>query len=302
MHSSGGCYVRVADSHLGSRKDSPVCGAVVRALVGFVLLVGSGRAADAAQPSSNVDDYFAFSFRRMLLKDFHLEAPGCNLGVNCPETGRTCGKLSMSGAVVPAPGQLAGDNGCGPGSFYQVFRNNLGAYCSPSCGMISNPGPGPKCENPFTVPILGDLDHDGQASCDANCTIDIGDVAAACGVSYPLPACDPSRGVMVPEDSDCLPAALDVVPGNGRCDLAAGTYGMIRVRNRGRINFGEGTTVACTLAVAKAARVTSTGPAQVLIPGNGWAAFGNLSDVGGTCRSFKVVTELGADRKSTRLN
>jgi hypothetical protein len=247
----------------------------------------------AAEPSRDLDDYFAFAFRRMLLKDFHIEAPGCSLGVNCQASGRTCGRLRMRDAIVPAPGQLVGDMVCGPGSFYQVFRNNVEASCSPDCSMISDQGPGPKCETPFDAPILGDLDHDGQASCDGNCRIDFGDVAAACGVPYPLPSCDSSRGVLVYAGSDCVPVSLDMVPGNRECDLKAGTYGMIRVRNKGRINFGTGTTVACTLAVGKAARVTSNGPALILIPGSGWASFGNLSDVGGACRSFKVVTESG---------
>ena len=270
-------------------RHAPAFLGLVVALMGLI-----AQAAGAAEPSRNVNDYFALAFRRMLLKNFHVEAPGCNLGVNCEETGRTCGRLSMSEATVSAPGQLVGDNVCGPGSFYEVFRNNTGAYCSPNCSMISHPGPGPNCESTFSTPLLGDLDGDGQASCDDHCTVDIGDVAAACGVAYPfVTPCQPSRGVIVNADSDCVPANFDLVPGNHQCDLAADAYGMIRVRNKGRISFAAGTTTACTLAVAKAARVTSTGSALIQIPGDGWASFGNLSDVGGECRGFKVVTEFG---------
>jgi hypothetical protein len=260
------------------------------------LLVTDQAFAASATLKRDVGDYFALSFRRMRLKDFYIEAPGCNLGVNCPETGRTCGRLKMNGAVVSTPGQIVGDDMCGPGSFYEVFRNNSDATCDPNCSQITNKGPGPQCANTFTGPILGDLDNDGQPSCSNDCVVDIGDAAAACGVQYPLPPCDLSKEVRVFPKSDCSPLDYDAVPGNGVCDLKLGTYGNIKVRNRARINFAEGTTVACMLAVGKATRVTSEGPALILVPGYGKASFNNLADVGGECREFKVVTEFGPVR------
>src|SRR5262249_34738442 len=153
-----------------------------------------------------------------------VEAPGCNLGVDCQETGRTCGRLKMNGAVVNTPGQIAGDDTCGPGNFFEVFRNNTSATCAPNCGQITNPGPGPQCENTFDGPILGDLDNDGQPSCSDDCVVDIGDVATACGVPYPLPPCDISKEVRVFPKADCSPAEYDAVPDNGVCDLKLGTY------------------------------------------------------------------------------
>jgi hypothetical protein len=250
----------------------------------------------AGPVSRDVNDYFALSFRRMRLKDFFVEAPGCNLGVNCEEVGRGCGRLHLTGAVITEPGQLVASDVCGPGTIYELFRNNTDSRCLPNCGMIGLPGPGPNCENTFEAPLLGDLDGDGQPSCQGRCVVDIGDVAAACDIDYPMPPCDLAREVRVHAREDCSPIALDVVPGNGQCDLLAGTYGHIKVRNRGRIRLGAGTTVACSLAIGKATRVSSDGPALVLVPGQGKASFNNMSDVGGECREFKVVTELGPVR------
>ncbi len=239
----------------------------------------------------NPQDYFALGIHTTALKDLIVDAPGCNVGVDCPNPPfARCGTLRAKGGVVKAPGQLVGDNLCATGSFFEVFRNNANV-CGPACSAIGNPGSSPDCTEPFAPPILGDLDSDGNPSCDAQCRVDEDDVALACGVTLPLPACDPSRPVVVQLDQDC--GGTDLVPGNFRCDLPAGVYGAITVRDGARLVLAPGETVACRLNAGKATRITSSGPATLIVPGRGDVQLNNFSDDGTTCGELRIVTERG---------
>src|SRR5262249_6217009 len=149
---------------------------------------------------------------------------------------------------------------------FEVFKNRPSS-CGPDCTMVSDPGPASDCTTPFAAPIVGDLDGDGKPSCSSACETDIDDIAAACGVVLPLPACNPAHAIEALPGQDC--SSDDVLPGNGACDLAAGTYGGIRIRNGARITFAAGTTVACSIKAGKATRLTSAGTARVLVPGSG---------------------------------
>lgn len=250
-----------------------------------------------AAPILNRDPraYMILAERIANVKNLAIEAPGCSVGVNCAQVGRSrhCGILRAKNASFAGSSQVAADNTCATSSFFEVFRNGP-ATCAPGCSMIAVPGPNPDCSTPLTTPILGDLDGDGTPSCDDACRVDPGDLAAACGVALPLPDCDPAKPIVVRPDEDCL--GIDLVPGNHRCDLPAGTYGALVVRNGARINFAAGTTVLCSLTAGKATRVTSTGDALVLVPGNGNVAMNNLSDVGGQCGALRIVTEKGGIR------
>jgi hypothetical protein len=157
--------------------------------------------------------------------------------------------------------------------------------------MIADPGPAGDCTSAFTPPLVDDLDGDGTPSCSAECETDVDDIAAACGVVLPLPSCDPAHAIEALPDADC--SAGDVMPGNGSCELAAGTYGAIRVRNGARITFAAGTTVACSVKAGKATRLTSAGTARVVVPGSGSVKVNNTSDAGSTCGALTFVTERG---------
>jgi hypothetical protein len=247
----------------------------------------------AATPllDEDLDHYVIFAMRRLRLKNLAVEPPGCNVGVNCaqPSANSACGVLRGKDASIPPLGQVAADHLCATGSFFQVFRN--GPSCSPDCTMISSPGPAGDCTTPFTTPIVDDLDGDGNPSCSSDCDVDFEDFATACEVSLPFPPCDPARPIVAEPDADC--GADDVLPGNFRCDLAAGTYGSVFVRDGARLDFGPGTTVACRLKAGKATRVTSAGSATVLVPAPGSIKINNASDVGGECRALYLVTERG---------
>src|SRR5262249_15356946 len=92
----------------------------------------------------DVKDYFALGIRQTRLKNLTVDAPGCNVGVNCPHPAfSSCGTLRGKGAVVNAPGQLVGDDLCATGSFFEVFRN--GGACAPGCSNIASPGSAGDC-------------------------------------------------------------------------------------------------------------------------------------------------------------
>jgi hypothetical protein len=91
-----------------------------------------------------------------------------------------------------------------------VFAN-LPAFADPTCAAIAHPGSSPDCTEPFTPPIIGDLDGDGSPSCDNNCLTDPDDIARLCGTTLPFPPCDPSNPVIVPRDAD-RPAYQTLAP------------------------------------------------------------------------------------------
>jgi hypothetical protein len=224
-------------------------GRYVGSLLALVVLAGEVVASHLPL-DRDPQHYFAFASRNLRVKNLRLQAPGCNIGVNCAgRLSSSCGILRMTDGGIGAPGQLVADRMCASQSFYQVFRNVALRCPSPSCLMIQHPGPGADCTESFASPILGDLDGDGRPSCGEGCVVDRGDLAVACGVPLPFPACDPSRYVLVQEEQDC--GSFDVTPGNRRCDLAAGTYGNVDILDGGRLDFAEGTTVICGLRCAE---------------------------------------------------
>jgi hypothetical protein len=183
-----------------------------------------GPAAALPQLDRDPSHYLVLGVRSVNLKNFAIAPPGCSIGVNCPSPGgpSRCGMLRLKNASVAPPGQLASDRLCASDSFFEVFRNGS-ASCDPGCSMITDDGPAPDCSTPFAPPIVGDLDGDGAPSCSADCVPDLDDLASACGVTLPLPACDPAHPVVAQEGQDC--GGDDVVNGNGQCDLPAGTTG-----------------------------------------------------------------------------
>src|SRR3989442_20783 len=231
--------------------------------------------------------------QRTTVNSLSLEPPGCNVGVNCaPLVGQRggCGFFHSRNGQFPEPSQVAANQVCGTGSFFQIL-SNLPTCADPTCAAIEHAGPSPDCTEPFTPPILGDLDGDGVPSCDTNCATHLNDVALACGVTRPFPDCDPSTPIVAPRNADC--SIGDVVPGNAACDLGAGVYGSVRVLKGARISFAAGTTVICSFQARSSARVRSVGPATILIPGAGSVQFNNSEDVGSACGMLRIVAEGG---------
>jgi len=277
----------------------PACGIAyaqgdaVRRLLPLAVLVPTLVLAADIPLSRDPQTYLVLGMQRTTVNSLSLEPPGCNVGVNCaPLVGERggCGFFHLRNGHFPEPSQVAANQVCGTGSFFQIF-SNLPTCADPTCAAIEHAGSSPDCTEPFIPPILGDLDGDGVPSCDTNCATDLDDIALACGVTLPFPDCDPSTPIVAPRNADC--SIGDVVPGNAACDLDAGVYGSVRVLRGARINFAAGTTVICSLQARSAARVRSVGPATILIPGGGSVQFNNSEDVGSECGMLRIVAERG---------
>src|SRR5262249_41381573 len=152
----------------------------------------------AADPplDRNPQHYLAIGMRRANVKNLHIVAPACNLGVACagggPAAARSCGRLAGKDAWGDEPGQTVANDmafssfnikGTPPvpdKSFFQVFLNTPDGASRPRCENIEHPGDEPQCENRWATPLLDDFDGDSVPSCDANCNTDPDDVAAAC--------------------------------------------------------------------------------------------------------------------------
>jgi hypothetical protein len=264
----------------------------MRRVLAAVLCVLPVVATAAPVLDRDLTHYTIIGLRRVRLKNFAMEPPGCHVGVNCaqPDPNSACGQLNAKHAQFASPGQLVADNVCATESFFQVFKNRP-AGCGPDCSMIDDPGPAGDCTTPFAAPLVGDLDGDDEPSCSTECVTDVDDIAAACGVVLPFPPCDPGHAIEALPNADC--SSGDVAPGNGSCELAAGTYGAIRIRNGARMTFGAGTTIACSVKAGKATRLTSAGTAKVIVPGGGSIKVNNTSDAGSTCSALTFVTERG---------
>src|SRR5689334_16081120 len=264
---------------------------VLRALI--VVLAATSATATQYALDRDLNSYIVLGIRVARVQSMFTEPPGCNIGVDCgPAIQRYggCGYFHSDGGRFAAPGQVVANQACGTRSFFEVFSNV--APCTDNmCSQVDDPGSSPFCEESWTPPLFGDLDGDGQPSCDADCVTDPDDVARACGVTLPLPDCDPGRPILANRNSDC--GADDAIPGNHRCDLAPGTYGAIRVAKGARLMFAPGTTVICSLNARSATRISSDGPATVLVPGTGSVYFNNSADVGGDCGAFRIVSEHG---------
>src|SRR5262245_34182731 len=134
------------------------------------LLCAAGAASATPVPDRDLGHYTILGIRRVRLKNFAMEPPGCHVGVNCPSPSLTssCGVLNGKIARFVATSQVVADNLCASEAFYEVFRNGPGG-CSPDCTMIASPGPAPDCTSPFAPPLIDDLDGDGVASCSSAC-------------------------------------------------------------------------------------------------------------------------------------
>lgn len=222
-----------------------------------------------AQPlRRDLPSYFIFALRNADLKNMSVLGP-CNVGVDCaqPSTNSSCGVVDQENVLYADGSQIAGDlvRFSKPGAnVFQVFRNK-GA---PLSGVtIRDPGPQPDGTNLLQpLPILGDVDHDGNPSCGPGCVVDAGDLAVACGFPSPFPACAPGNPVHAVAGSDCV-GVPDAVPGNGRCDLAAGAYGDLTVANAAAIDLTGGDYVFCNVNVGKSTTTTTSAASTLDVAG-----------------------------------
>jgi hypothetical protein len=255
----------------------------LRRLACGVALLGTlgGVAAAGGNPPLRRDlsAYFIFANKTARLKNITV-SEACNIGVNCqrPNTSSECGKLIFTGPTLAQGSQAAGDGTffTSNGSVWQLFRNN---FNDPLNGTtIGLPGMQPDGSDALTpLPILqGDPDGNGKPSCDANCVTDAGDLEVACGFPSPFPSCDPGKPVTVPANADCS-GVPDASPGNGRCDLAPGTYGDLIIQAFGKLTFVGGDYTFCSISAGQNTSTIAGAPTTIHIPSPGTLAISNQS-------------------------
>jgi hypothetical protein len=238
-----------------------------RGLVVTVLLAIATVPAVAGPPlSRDLDSYVIFALHDVGLKNISVQG-ACNTGVDCahPNQNSSCGIASHENAHYAEGSQIAADRAQfnRPGAaVWQLFSNDVTTVSNVSVGS-------PPIEPLTPLPILGDFDHDGTPSCSTatgQCVVDPGDLAAACGFPTPFPACDAANEVLAQPGVDCVKGD-DVNPGNGRCDLAPGTYGAVSVQNGGKLTLTGGGYAMCSLAIGQSGDVLADTPAVLDVSG-----------------------------------
>jgi hypothetical protein len=260
-----------------------------RALLAAAIVAATVTGALAQPIRTDLGSYFIFGMRTVNVKNLNV-LKSCNTGVNCPQpnANSACGVVSHENSFYADGSQIQGDNAkfTKPGAnVFQVFTNKLDGAANVT---IRDPGSKPDGSSPLTVPIIGDLDKDGNPSCSIQggaCVPDFGDLAVFCGMPAPFPACDVTKPVLVLPNQDCVIAA-DSVPGNNQCDLAPGTYGTLTVQNDGVISFDGGAYNFCSVVIGKTTSATVKSPATLNVGGD--FTVNNGGTFGQSCGDFTV--------------
>jgi hypothetical protein len=236
-----------------------------------------------AQPlRRNLADYFIFAQTQASLKNFQLDT-ACNIGVNCaaPTPGAKCGSLSYGRTIQVVGSQTVGDQQFfrKPGAVVgQVFRNSGGPLTNVT--ILTPP------EMPFATPIIA-------GTCAPGCIPNNVALEAECGFPVPFPACDPAKDVKATAGQDCTPAALDILLGNGQCDLAPGQYGDISVQSGATANLDPGDYDTCSFTASRNTNIQ--GPGAVINVNGGVFKISNGSTLGTTCGDFTVRVDGGGN-------
>jgi hypothetical protein len=246
-----------------------------------------GSSLAAAQPlRKDLGSYFVFAMRNASLKNLDLLS-ACNVGVNCarPTTNSSCGVSTVENSFFADGSQLAADVtrfNRGGASIFQLFSNLMPNTANVT---VRRPGPGPGGATPLTLPIIGDLDGDGRASCSAGCTPDYEDLAVFCGMPSPAPVCDVTKPVLVRTGGDCT-GAVDSQPSNARCDLPAGAYGSLTVQNGAAISYDGGTYTFCSVGMGRNVNAVVKNAATLNVTGD--FSVNNGSTFGQQCGDLNV--------------
>jgi hypothetical protein len=242
-----------------------------------------------AQPlRTDLNSYFIFSMRTVSVKNLDVLS-ACNTGVNCdqPATNSSCGTVTHEDSFYADGSQIAGDMSRWPKAGANIFQLFSNLVMSPQNVTIRQPGPGPNGANPLSTPILGDLDGDGNPSCQTvgqQCVPDYGDLEVFCGMPNPFPGCNLAKTVLVTSGGDCPP--FDTAPNNGQCDLPPDTYGNLNVQNGASISFDGGTYQFCSVSIGKNTNSTTKAASTLNVSGN--FDINNGSTFGSDCGDFTV--------------
>ncbi|HEV7731176.1 MAG TPA: hypothetical protein VGR62_03395 [Candidatus Binatia bacterium] len=253
-------------------------------------MIGTDAELHAQSQTRNLNEFVLFGMRSVAVDGLfgqrgrRVQSGGAEIfafGVNCerPRAGTGCGVTSLNDVILLDGAQIASDHvivRSRGANLFQVFANSIDGGAR---ALIRSPGTGPSGISPLALPLLGDVDGDGTASCNvisSSCAPDFGDLYAACGFPASFPACDITKPILVAPGVDCL-IATDTIPGNGQCDLAPGTYGSLFVTDRGNLNLSGGVFTFCNLRLGNEAVVIPRAPSTLQV--NGDVRIGNGSRV-----------------------
>lgn len=242
-------------------------------------------------------DYHILAQSAATLKDYRLLSEGCNVGTNRCAVSSGDG-VNGSGIVFADMTQIVGDRlvvgGVNPGTMYQAFCND----CSLDRSTIRHPGnpgdPNFPAEG-FVCPILADGAVDTFiAACnelagdDFPVTFEMNDMdvtvlagGSDCQFACTGPVCPPS---------------FDPNPGNGVCDLPAGTYGDVAVRNDAKIHFLGGVYDLASYQNGKRVTMSFGGQTTLNVAETAEMRFGDEVIVVAGCGTLRVNFEGGRSR------
>jgi len=269
----------------------PIMGTTRTLALGLALAIAG--VAGAANPPlrRNLPAYFILAMKTARLKNMALDG-ACNVGVNCakPNASSDCGTLRFEDPLFADGSQIAGDETTftKAGEIWQLFRNNFNSPLNGTIINLPDAMGNPDGSSPLTpLPIIANLDGDGNESCAAGCVPDYDDIEKGCGFPDPFPACAPAQLITAPANADCVGVA-DSNPGNARCDLPPGVYGDLKVNQFGKVTFDGGAYVFCSVSVARNASVIAAAPSTIDIPSPGTIQISNESTFGQQCGDFAV--------------
>ncbi len=259
-------------------------------VAGIGVALGVVGSAIAASPplKRDLSSYAIFAESDLHVNDVVVHGQ-CSIGVNCakPSRNAACGTAGVTRPVMEAGSQLAADEvRIDGGVVGDLFRNLKPTPPPPDVSILGS------FVTPLALPILLDVDGDGDPSCGPRCTPDFGDLEKACGFPDPFPDCDPARDVEVKEGGDCSAGEDPAHTGDGKCDLLPGTYGTLTVRDGGKVNFLGGDYVFCAVGFGKRTTALASHPAVLALAGDGVFHVNNGSTFGGgDCGDFTLFVE-----------
>lgn len=194
------------------RRNLVACTGALAAIVLALWAVPAG-----AQPlDRDPRSYHILGREQVSLKNYNLlsEGPGCNIGVN--DDGGVLGGDSAQFRAADGT-QIVADHCAAGGDVSQCFCNTGGTGFDETC-------------EPWATPILAD---ETTATFIEACNL-------LPGEPFPVACVAGTQNVTIPNNSDCVPASVDSVPGNGRCDLQPGAYGVVNAQKGSSISLDGG--------------------------------------------------------------
>jgi len=254
---------------------------------GALLAWGAIAAADDIPLRRSPGVYHILARKEFKGKNYHLVSQGCNIGVN-----NCLGRVNGRDLFMADQTQMVSDkctNLGGGSDVFQLFCNEVKRESPTQLKGVTVRHPGPPADPNFpaeswTCPILAD---ESDATFIAACN-------ALPGGTYPSPFTWGAVDVLVKKgggDCDCGAVVCDSNPGNNVCDLPAGNYQDVNVRNGAVISFDGGVYNVRRYKNGKDVRMEFKSPTTLNVAGKSGLRFGNGARVIAECGDLRVNYE-----------